>query len=135
MATNSWATVMASHLLMMLPNFFVYLIGLVLVIMGWRRLGSAALLALMGLLVLMITLFGSPLIQMIAMNASNSAGGVASVSQQIAIVSAILSIAHATGAALLIAAVFAGRRRATQSGFDVDTSPPMAEYAARPQRQ
>ncbi len=125
---NSSFATLFSQLAIMAPLLLVYLVGLVLVIVYWRRAPLSAMLALIGLIILVLAMFGSPLIQMFIANASRP---VSSLGQTITLLSFAFSILRAIGMGLLIAAIFTNRRPAIDFGFTVEAShqPPMAEYA------
>jgi hypothetical protein len=104
----------------MLPIMLVYLTGIVLTFVWWRRASSACMLALVGLLILLLTAFGSPAISWYTLNLRNTSQSVVSAAQWVMIVGLGLSLLRAVGTALLIAAIFAGRNNARVVGFAIE---------------
>jgi hypothetical protein len=101
------------------PQLLVYLLGLVLCAVWWRRAPSAAMYAMLGCGILLLTTVATSFIQVYAFN--NRGGRPAATIGQIMFVIGIGgSILRAAGFGLLLAAVFAGRPRVVeQSGFEV----------------
>ena len=97
-----------------LPQLLVYLAGLILAIVFFRKYSAAALLVLCGSIVLLFTSLGQTFIQFYLFRARLESGGsAAGYAQMLSIVSVIASIMRALGLGLWLAAVFAGRKSKT----------------------
>jgi hypothetical protein len=123
MNSNTMAQTL-SQLVTLVPLMLVYLGGLIWCALWWRRAPQAALLAMLGI---GLMLFGTVVARGISMyliqsrmrgGSSSSSTSAVQIGQILSVVSIVSSLVHAGGIALLIAAVFAGRDREA-SGFDV----------------
>jgi hypothetical protein len=122
--------ILVSQLAGAAPLLFVYLTGIILAFVWWRRAPRAAVLALAGLGVLLIATVLSPLTAVYAMNARGSTPA-ASVGQTVAVMGVAFALIRAVGTGLLVAAVFAGRSREV-GAFPMEptsTQPPLAALA------
>ena len=107
------------------PTLLVYLIGIVLCAVWWRRAPRAAVMAIIGCAVLLSTSiavsFGT--VYYITNRGSSPAATIGAMMTTIAIVG---SVFRAAGFFLLLCAVFAERPRVVaNTGFDVQYPPPL----------
>ena len=123
---TSTTGILFSQLATALPMLLVYLGGLILAALWWRRSPRAVGLAIAGLaLLLLVTLASSIITAYLLANRPPSGIGTT-----IGIVSIASTFLRAVGTALVIAGVFADRARS--SGFEVEpgtSQPPMAKLA------
>jgi hypothetical protein len=97
-----------------LPQLLVYLVGLILAIIFFRKYSTAALLVLCGSIVLLVTSLGQTFIQFYLFRARVESGwSAAGYAQMLLIVSMVANIIRALGLALWLAAVFVGRKSKT----------------------
>jgi len=114
--------IVLSQLVSLAPILLVYVVGIILTAMWWRRAPGAAMLAMIGLGILLLGNVGGTFIQAYVIS-NRAAAGAATMGQQMAILGIVLSIVRAAGTALLIAAVFKGRPRAEEGrAFEVQMS-------------
>jgi hypothetical protein len=114
--------IVLSQLVSLAPILLVYVVGIILAAMWWRRAPGAAMLAMIGLGVLLIGNVGGMFIQA-SVVANRAATGAVAMGQQMAILGIALSVVRAAGTALLIAAVFKGRPRLEEGrAFEVQMS-------------
>jgi hypothetical protein len=108
--------VILSQLLALSPQLLVYIGGMVLAAVWWRRAPSAAMLTLLGLgLMLLSALAGSAMTIYLVTNRASSA-----TFQMSGILSLALAVVRAVGIGLLVAAVFSGRARVSEGrAFEV----------------
>lgn len=93
------------------PLLFVYLVGIVLAAVFVRKYPLPAMLTLAGAVILAVNVFALALIQGYFINARIQAGWTVQEYTQITmVVSAIAAIVRAIGTALLIGAIFVGRK-------------------------
>lgn len=113
---------LASQLLGQAPMLLVYLFGMILCAARWRRAPRAAMLALIGIGIMLFTtlLFSFANAYLLA-NQFSSGRPVARIGQILAFMSLGASILRAAGFALVLAAVFA-QRAYMERGFDVTVS-------------
>lgn len=105
-------------------TLLVYLAGIVLAAMWWRRAPRAAMLTVVGLAVMLISSFAAPFAQVYFINNASAVPG-ASLGQTMVWVAAASSLVRAVGLALLVGAVFVNRpHENAQSGFEVHSSQP-----------
>lgn len=96
------------------PVIVVYLVGLVLAVIFIRKYPVPAILTLLATIILLGNIFGIAFAQAYFIRARLGSGGpMASYSTMMSVVSIIGSIMRALGSALLLAAVFAGRKSQT----------------------
>jgi hypothetical protein len=108
------------QLLMMAPMLLVYLGGIILSAIWWRRAPRASMLALCGLaMMFLVTVLGMIVQNWIILNR----GTVASIGPTLSAFAFIRGLLHAAGLALLIAAAFVGRPRTQTGGFDLTLQP------------
>ena len=122
---NTWLVTLFSQLAGQLPVLMVYVGGMALCAMWWRRARGAAMWALMGLTLMLVATVGSTAMQTYLF--ASRAGGAGSMQQLSYVLFALgigSSIVRAIGLGMLVAAVFVGRQR-EESGFEV----PMARQA------
>ena len=127
--SNSMATWFA-QLLFIGPMLIVYLGGMILAGMWWRRMPRAAMLAMAGLGVMMVTSIAGPLTTtLLIRNRASSAG---SIGQSVMMLNGVFSLVRTIGLALLVAAVFVGRKR-DDAAFPIEPNtgplPPLADLA------
>jgi hypothetical protein len=97
-----------------LPQLLVYLAGLILAIIFFRKYSTSALLVLCGSVVLLLTSLGQTFIQFYLFRARVESGwSAAGYARMLSIVFVVASILRALGLALWLAAVFAGRKSKT----------------------
>ena len=94
------------------PVIVVYLVGLVLAVIFIKKYPVPAILTLLAIIILLGNIFGIAFAQAYFIRA-RLGGSMASYSTMMSVVSIIGSIMRALGAALLLAAVFAGRKSQT----------------------
>jgi len=120
-----------SQLLTQTPLLLVYFLGVILCAVWWRRAPTAAMLALAGCALLLLTTIGFAWVQNQMIQSRMSSGTTAQAyAQSLMWVSIGSSIFRAAGMGLLLAAVFAGRPRLAaevRGGFEVQgmQPPPM----------
>ena len=121
MMNNTQWPMIFSQLAGQAPTLLVYLVGLVLAGVWWRRAPKAALFAMMGCGILLLTTVGTTFGYAYVVNTRGAGPTPATTISQIMFVIAIVgSVLRAAGIALLLAGVFAGRPRlAEMSGFEV----------------
>ena len=108
-----------SQLFGQLPTLLVYFAGIVLCAVWSRRAPRAAMLAMVGCGVLLLTGIGVSFATTYYITNRGGAGA-AALGQMMAVVAIIGSVLRAGGFALVLAAVFAGRPRVAEvSGFEV----------------
>jgi hypothetical protein len=96
------------------PVIVVYLVGLVLAVIFIKKYPVTAILTLLAIIILLGNIFGIALAQGYFIRARLESGGsMASYSTMMSAVSIIGSIMRALGSALLLAAVFVGRKSQT----------------------
>jgi hypothetical protein len=96
------------------PVIVVYLVGLVLAVIFIRNYPVPAILTLLATVILLGNIFGNAFAQEYFIRARLAPGGsMASYSTTMSVVSMIGSIMRALGSALLLAAVFVGRKSKT----------------------
>jgi len=123
--------IMLNQLLTQAPVLLVYFIGLILCAVWWRRAPTAAMLALAGCGLLLLTTIGFAWLQNQMIQSRMSSGTTAAAyAQSLMWVSVGGAIFRAAGFGLLLAAVFAGRppmARDVRGGFEVQgmQPPPM----------
>ena len=121
--------VVFSQLLGQSPTLLVYIIGIVLCAVWWRRAPRAAMLAMIGCGLLLFTSIAVSFVQVYYINQRNSmpAASIGAVLTTVAIVGSVL---RGAGFVLLLCAVFVGRPRVTEmSGFEVQQQyPPPVRY-------
>jgi hypothetical protein len=121
MSTTNWAVVFA-QLAGQSPLLLVYLIGLVLCAIWWRRAPRPAMFAMIGCGVLLLTHVGVSFVQVYYINNRGSMPA-ATVGQIMAAVAFGGSILRAFGFVLVLSGVFADRPRVVaESGFEVHPS-------------
>ena len=120
---QSWITVLLSHLLGLLPMLLVYVGGIVLCALWWRRAPRAALLASIGLNIELATSLGHTTLSSYLITTQSISSVVATLRP----IRMAASVLHAIGFAFVVAAVFAGRSAAVlPSGFEVQRPSPPA---------
>ena len=119
MNNTSMLMYFANQMLAQAPILLVYLFGIILCAMRWQRAPKAAMLALIGTGVMLLTtlVFGFMNAYLIT-NQINSGTPISGVGQSLAFLSMGASILRAAGFALVLAAVFAQRGNSGH-GFDV----------------
>lgn len=96
------------------PVIVVYLVGLVLAVIFIKKYPGPAILTLLATIILLGNIFGIAFAQAYFIRARLGLGGsMASYSTMMSVVSIIGSIMRALGSALLLAAVFVGRKSRT----------------------
>src|SRR5215216_2007772 len=94
-------TILFSQLLMTVPMLIVYVGGMILAGMWWRRAPRPAMLAMAGLGIMAVSTLASALVTALLIRNSSPS----SIGQTIAITNGIFMVLRAVGTALLIAAV------------------------------
>ena len=117
-----------SQLLGQSPVLLVYVGGIVVCALMSRRAPRGAMLALIGLALLLLVTVGHLFLNMYLINLRTGTGATAnSLAQTLLVVSIGSAIIRAAGTALILAGVFAGRPPAVPvSGFEVRPSPPLS---------
>jgi hypothetical protein len=124
-ANNTWLVSLFSQLAGQLPVLMVYVGGMALCAMWWRRARGAAMWALMGLTLMLVATVGSTAMQTYLFATRVQAGTSAQQLGHVLFAVGIgSSIVRAIGLGMVVAAVFVGRQR-EESGFEV----PMARQA------
>jgi uncharacterized membrane protein len=129
MAGPNWMVVF-SQLAGQSPTLLVYLVGIVLCAVWWRRAPRAAMLAMVGCGLLLFTSVAISFVQVYYINNRGSMP-VSSLSAIMTTVALVGSVLRGAGFVLLLCAVFAGRPRVFQeSGFEVQQQqyPPPVRY-------
>lgn len=111
------------------PLLLVYLVGMLLCGIFWRRAGTAATLAMIGLGILLVTTVGSALLQgYLLQNRMATGQSVATYAQMMVWIGIGTAVIRAFGTGLIVAGVFVGRPpvAAISSGFEVQASQPPA---------
>jgi len=98
-----------SQLIGLAPHLIVYIGGIVLVAVWWRRAPSAAMLAVIGLGIMLLSSVVGAMATSYLIN--NRTGATGSFAQTMSLVSFAFSVLRAIGVGFLVAAVFAGRAR------------------------
>ncbi|MEA2735595.1 MAG: hypothetical protein QOE14_2046 [Humisphaera sp.] len=118
--TTTW-TPFFGQLLTQAPMLLVYLGGMMFCALMWRRAGSGAMLAMIGLGLMLLSTIGSTLmVAFVVRNQSAAGTSMASLGQMMTVVAIVSSLIRAGGLALVVAGVFANRPQfGMQSGFEV----------------
>jgi hypothetical protein len=122
---STYFGIFLSQLLTQSPLLLVYLIGIVVCAVWWRRAPMAAMLALAGFALLLLTSVGFAFIQqqlIQSMNRGGGGGGAVNYAQSMLWIGIASSILRAAATALLLIAVFIGRPKVaevTGGGFEV----------------
>ena len=120
---QSSMTVFFSNLLAQSPILLVYVGGIVLCIVMWRRSPMGAMLAVVGLGLMLATALGQTLISVAII--TGGAAPATSRGQALVWVGIAAAVMRAFGLALVLAGVFADRPPlVARSGFEVQPSPP-----------
>ena len=115
------STFLVSQLVGQAPMLIVYLGGIILCAVLWQRASFAAMLAVIGLALMLFTTLGSAIVtNYIIQNRASSTG--ASMGTLLSISAFVFSVVRAVGLALVIAGVLV-QRRPEDRGFDVATEP------------
>ena len=118
---NMSMTYLFSQLLNQAPMLLVYVGGMAFCAVYWRRASLAAMLAVIGLaLMLFTTLAGAVVTNYIIQN-RNATG--ASMSSMLMVSGLAFSVVRAVGLALVVAGVFVHRREGEDRGFNVEMMP------------
>ena len=118
---NMSMTYLFSQLLGQAPMLLVYIGGMVVCGIYWRRASLAAVLAVIGLaLMLFTTLAGAVVTNYIIQNRSGTG---ASISTMLQVSGLAFSFVRAVGLALVVAGVFVHRREGEDRGFNVELMP------------
>jgi hypothetical protein len=123
-------TVLFSQVLMTVPMLIVYVGGMILAGVWWRRATRPAMLAMAGLGLMLLSTLGSSLATVYLIQ-SRGPSSMAAMGQAIAIMNGCFMLLRAIGLGLLIAAVFAGRPREL-GAFPMESNdqlPPLADLA------
>ena len=119
MSTPNW-NILFAQMAGQSPVLLVYLIGMVLCAIWWRRAPRAAMFAMIGCGVLLLTSISVSFVQVYYINSRNSGTSAASIGQIMAMVGLGGSILRAFGFGLVLSGVFAERPRVVaESGFEV----------------
>jgi hypothetical protein len=111
---NSSSSFLLEQLAYAAPLIAVYLVGLVLAVIFIKKYPGPAILTLLGIIILLGNIFGVTFAQAYFIRARLGSGvPMASYNTIMSIVSIIASIMRAVGSALLLAAVFIGRKSKT----------------------
>ena len=116
-----------SQTLMAAPLLLVYVVGMVLAARWWRQAPRAAMLALSGFALLLLATLGGSAVQALLV-AGTPAGALASMAIKMQVYFFVFTVLRAIGTGLVLAAVFAGRPRAS-GGFDVQGVAPAVPMA------
>ncbi|MEA2711212.1 MAG: hypothetical protein QOF78_3813 [Phycisphaerales bacterium] len=118
---NATFTRSLSQLLAQTPLLLVYLGGMMVCALMWRRAGRGAMLAMIGLGLMLVSTVGSALVVSVMVFGPSATGTSAvSLGQTLTVIAIGSSILRAGGLALVIAGVFANRPEfATPGGFEV----------------
>jgi hypothetical protein len=129
MSSPNWFVIF-SQLAGQSPTLLVYIVGIVLCAVWWRRAPRAAMLAMVGCGLLLFTSIAISFVQVYYMNNRN-AMPMSSLSTIMTTVAIVGSVLRGAGFVLLLCAVFVGRPRVAQeSGFEVQQQqyPPPMRY-------
>lgn len=114
-----------TQLLSQLPMLLAYIGGMIACAVLWRRASFAAMLAIIGLSLMLFTTLGGAVVSGYFISNRGSTS-VAQMSAWMSISALAFSIIRGAGLALVIAGVFAQRQRFEERGFDVSTQYPRA---------
>ena len=110
----------------------VYLGGIVMCALWWRRAPQAAMLAMAGLGLLLLTTVGFSFLQMYLIQNRPAGQSAQSLGQTMMWLGLGMSVLRAIGTGLLVAGVFVGRPQVVaRSGFDVQHYEPQQPPAMR----
>lgn len=135
MALQNSVMILLSQLAMSLPMLLVYVVGMGFALRYWRRASRPAMLAMLGLALMLMATVGVSASQAYYIGTAGP-GGIGAVAMRMQIVGVALMLVRAAGLGLVIAGVFSGRPRESMGGFEVGRSagaPPLAQLAPPPQ--
>lgn len=109
--------VLIQQLAYSVPVILVYLVGLVLAVIFIKKYPVPAILTLLAMIILLSNIFGVTFAQVYLVRSRMGSGGsMASYNTMTSMVSIIGSVMRALGSALLLAAVFVGRKSQPVAG-------------------
>lgn len=120
--------ILLSQLFSLSPLLLVYLGGMVLAAVWWRRAPGAAMFAIAGLGLMLLSSVAGSGMTIYVMN-NRGSGTMTSFAQTMGVLSFAFSILRAVGLALVVAGVFAGRPRGDEGrAFEVQRVGGSAEF-------
>lgn len=131
---TSMTMILFSQLVMSAPMLLVYVGGMVLAALWWRRAPRAAAFAMTGLVLMLFVTIGSTAVHAYFVT-NRAAATSATFGMTLSVIGLASGILRAVGMGLVVAAVFAGRPRVHGGGFDVAPAvpqPPLAGVAPEP---
>jgi hypothetical protein len=122
---NNFFIIWATQLVGQAPTLVVYVVGIALCGMFWRRSPAPAAWALAGLVLLLVSALGGPLVQnWILFGRGTGTPATASTGMNLAVIALVFSVVRAAGTALLLVGVFTAREPAYARAFEVSPATP-----------
>jgi hypothetical protein len=119
-SNQSYLTMFFAQIAGQAPLLLAYVVGMVVCAVCWRRASQAAMLAMLGLGIMLLTSLAVPLIQnQMILNRSSRGGSYTSLSQVFFWIGMITSLLRAAATGLLVAGVFVGRPKYPYAAFEV----------------